>query len=96
MLCIFFVRCGFKDVVPSPAEIARVRRSTLAHKEITSKLAEAVPAESEGISAFNGCRRIFIMRGDFKDDVSSPTESEGISAFNGLHWPPSHSGGDYL
>ena len=75
MLCIFIVRGGIKDVNSSPAEIARVRRSTLTHIGPTSKLAEAVPAESEGISAFNLCIRIFIVRCEFKESVSSPVES---------------------
>ncbi len=60
------------EIPETPAETARVRRSTLAHKETTPKLAEAVPAESEGISAFNAWHCIFFVRGGFEYAVSSP------------------------
>ena len=53
---------------------ARTRRSTLANKETTPKLAEAVPVESEGISAFKVWHRIFFVRCGFYDVIASPTE----------------------
>ncbi len=41
---------------------------------IPPTLAEAVPAESEGISALNVLPRIFFMRGGIEEAVSSLTE----------------------
>ncbi len=73
---IFFVRSGLEDAVSSFAETARVQRSTLAQIETTPKLAEAVPAESEGISAFNVWLPHFLRAMWMQGVVLSPVESE--------------------
>ena len=60
--CFAFSSCGEESRMTFQVlrNSARARRSTLANKETTPKLAEAVPVESEGISAFKGLHPHFL------------------------------------